>query len=144
MNEKIKLTNYEKKWIPKLASMTSNTAIIHLIIELDDTYMGINSYVGDFELPGYVLTAALERNKFAHEKFKKKAFLLSLYEMDFFKVGVRLVGDKDIKWNPIDETLKTFITRHGDDEVIYFENKLFEELIFSFKERFSKLSCINN
>ena len=72
--------------------------------------------------------------------YKETQFMQGLYEHQFFKIGVKLACDQSIKWNPLDETLKTFMAKHESFEVIYFENEVFEDIILLFRERFSKYS----
>ena len=140
MDSKLQLSDYEKMWLPTLSHITSNDDLVKFIIDLDNIYMGLQSYTGLQALPGYSLTLALNKLSSSHEKFKETQFMQGLYEHQFFKIGVKLACDQSIKWNPLDETLKTFMAKHESFEVIYFENEVFEDIILLFRERFSKYS----
>lgn len=144
VDNKLQLTDYEKMWLPQLSRITSNDALVKFIIDLDDIYMGLQSFTGVKELPGYVLTSSLIKLGSSHKKFIERHFMLGLYDLLFFRIGVKLACDSRVIWNPLDETLKTFIARHENSEVIYFENEIFEDIIFLFQKRFSKFAQVSS
>ena len=51
MNTKLNLTDDEVEWICKLKRNSVRKNIIHFILELNDIYKGIDSYLNEAEMP---------------------------------------------------------------------------------------------
>lgn len=122
MNSKIKVSDRESHWSNLLTSITDDTNIINFIIDLDNRYEGMQSYLSNNDMPGYVISDLLRMNKFVHPLFLKKIITDKFHKMKFFYVGVKVL-DSTKQWNPIEETLFSFTVKNKANGIIFFEDK---------------------
>ncbi len=142
MNKHLSLFDNQLNWLSSLTKLVKDEPLIKFIVNLDQTYQGIESYLDLSEMPGSLITNVLVNTHDAHSKFQRKCVSNTFSEMPFFRVGVlaKLTDKSEYIWNPTEESLKQFGLRHTDKEVIYFEDEKFKETIQFFQEQLSKLS----
>ena len=140
MENHLRLGKNELSWLSILSQTTNDKKLINFIINLDDKYKGADSYLDPSELPGHCLTHVLVDNQDVHPTFMKGAFVDSFIKMPFFKIGLKMAGSDGEKWNPATESLKAFVARHANEEVIYFEDEFFAETVSFFQVDFGQFS----
>lgn len=138
----INVSEYESTWLPALISLSLCDDVVDFVLQLDQTYQGIDNYLYQEDLPGYLITNFLKKNKESHYRLLIRSLSTELNSMPFFKIGIGiLLNDKTHSiWNPINETLKHFVATHPNGEVIYFENERYRETISAFLKKFSLFS----
>jgi len=141
LSKHITLFDNDLNWLSTLTGITKDTAIIQFIVNLDQTYQGIESYLELSEMPGRLLTNVLVNNLQAHNKFKNISLRNALDTMPFFRMcaSAKVEGHDEYVWNPAVESLKSFCLKNTDKEVIYFEDKKYKETVQFFQDQLSKL-----
>jgi hypothetical protein len=115
--------------------------VIQFVVNLDQLYLGLESYLDLSEMPGSVITSILVNTQDAHCKFQKKSVNDAFINMPFFRISAlaRVDGKDDHLWNPTLESLKEFSLRHTGKEVIYFEDENFKSTVQFFQKQFEPL-----
>jgi len=142
LNKHLSLFDNKLNWLLTLTNLVKDESLVRFIVNLDQTYQGIESYLDLSEMPGSLITNVLVSTHDAHAKFQRKCVINAFNEMPFFKISVlaKIDDESEYIWNPTEESLKQFGLRHTDKEVIYFEDEQYKETIHFFQEQLSKLS----
>jgi len=141
LSKHLTLFDNDLNWLSTLTEIIKDKAIVKFVVNLDQTYQGIESYLELSEMPGSLLTNILVNNLQAHSKFQNITLSNSLGTMPFFRMCAlaQVEGLDECVWSPAIEPLKSFCLKHTDKEVIYFEDKNYKKTIEFFQNQLSKL-----
>lgn len=138
MSKYLKLFDNHLNWLSTLLANIADEGLINLIVNLDQIYQGLESYLDLSEMPGSLITNILIESKNSHFKFQNKIVNDAFEDMPFFKIGaLARVNEGNCIWNPRVESLKGFILKHTGKEVIYFEDENYKEIVRFFQKQFS-------
>lgn len=141
LNKHLLLFDNELNWLSTLMNIIKGKLLIKFVVNLDQIYQGLETYLDLSEMPGILITNVLVKNHEAHEKFQRKSVSNTFSEMAFFRISAlaKVNGKTGFIWDPTKESLKSFSLKHTDKEVIFFEDKHYKETVQFFQRQFGKL-----